>query len=156
LENSRRLLDRASLATRSSRSSLLRPLLAALGALIRAPLRFSKQFRKVNSQKSISRILRNLPPFGPATRPLSPGPVPNPQPYMLWWRIKCRGTDVKGRWKGALPRHPWAPMQKVRPEAKVPRPELTVPGRPRDWARAGPVVRRYFDSDRSRVAFPLW
>jgi hypothetical protein len=50
---------RASLAARGDRSGLLRPLLAAFVASIWDPFRFSKQFRKGNSQKSISTILHS-------------------------------------------------------------------------------------------------
>src|ERR671915_265648 len=65
LENSRRLLDHTSSATRGGRSRLLKPLLVAFVAPMRDPFRFSKQFRKGYSQKSISRILHSRSPYGP-------------------------------------------------------------------------------------------
>jgi hypothetical protein len=44
---------------------------------------------KRNSRKFVSKILHSPGPMGPATLD-SPGPVPNPKPYMLWWCIKIR------------------------------------------------------------------
>jgi hypothetical protein len=67
LENSRRHLERASLAAGSGRSGPLRPLLAAFGVPIRDLFRFSKQFRK------------GYPPKFGCTILHSPGPIESPR-----------------------------------------------------------------------------
>src|SRR5215217_4706821 len=77
LENSRRLLERRFLPPGGGRSTPLRALLGAYGDPIRAPFRFSKQFRKGNSKKfafvsnllkaaSLQRYLTTTSPFMPS------------------------------------------------------------------------------------------
>jgi hypothetical protein len=63
--------------------------LARRGTTPPSPPRLFIQSQKRNSRKFVSKILHSPGPMGPATLD-SPGPVPNPKPYMLWWCIKIR------------------------------------------------------------------
>jgi hypothetical protein len=55
---------------------------------------YSRTSEKMNSGKSIYEILHSPGPMRPET-PDSPGPVPNPKPYILWCCIKMQPHECR-------------------------------------------------------------